>query len=175
MMLKLMWILCFRKDRVDYSFSTACYSNWRMDRIVPAVEVMVSPIEEEGGGGVISSPRVEIAVQEGASTPFKVPPPKGYRLAKELTMNLFCGCGQVAWDRIRIPNVIGSPRGAGMDSSSLFVLELTDAVNEECVSVVDEEEGRGGVAAAVDFADMVKMIRKVPAYYGTPFAIETNE
>ena len=130
---------------------------------------------DQGSGGGLTAPSEAVSV---------TPPPAGYRLAKGVDLHLFCGTGQVAWDRVRIPSTFRPPpvsTGAGADGAmgpQLYALEIVDAVNEECIT----DQVPITNAAAIpetemerDIGKMVKMVRRVPAFDGIVFTIDAAE
>lgn len=133
---------------------------------------------DQGSGGGLTVPLSSEAVA--------VPPlPAGYRLAKGVDFHLFCGTGQVAWDRVRIPSTFRPPpvsTGAGADGAmgpQLYALEIVDAVNEECIT---DQVPTNTNATAIpetemerDIGKMVKMVRRVPAFDGIVFTIEAAD
>lgn len=163
----------YRKDRVDCAHATSCYSNWRLDRSLPvqAINVSLEAIDEA------SSSLTAPPSSDSVSVP---PPPTGYRLASGVDLHLFCGTGQVAWDRIRIPASFRPPpasTGAGADGATgpqLYALEIVDAVNEECIlepptTAIPETE------VDKDIGKLVKMVRRVPAFDGIVFTIDAAD
>lgn len=149
--------MCARSDRCDLSVATACYEAYR-----------------RGGEGEASSGHQNDA-------------PKGYSVATQLLVDLFCGSTEIPYDRIRIPPVPASSEGASTAAAAvpegLYVLEVTDAADPDCVldgPLPEPAGGREGARPETDgdaavvtpaapprrrpneVADMVRVVRPLP-------------
>jgi len=129
---------------VDSSKATSCYSNWRIARSLSNNTSDLSQV-------ITTSPA-----------------PQGYRLVSEAEVDCFCGSLEIEWDRIRIP--MTSPTSTSItQEKQLYVVELTDGVNKDCVVVANT------VCDPKDVASLVRMVRPLPSCYGPVFAVEIAE
>lgn len=141
--------VCARKHRVDSIKTTSCYINWRTAR---------SPSQ---------NPSDLPSTESADKSPASVTPP-GYQLVNEAEVTCFCGSLEIGWDRVRIPVTFPASTSA-VQEKQLYVMEVADAVNQDCVVAANTVCEPGDVAA------LVRMVRPVPSCYGPVFTIEAVE
>ena len=94
--------------------------------------------------------------------------PERHTVANELIIDLHCGSVEVAFDRIRIPSVsvAAGPEdsAAPLVPEGLYVLEVSDAVNAECVVAANQlTVPCASTALPCDVQRMTKVARSLPA------------
>ncbi len=109
--------------------------------------------------------------------------PSVYSIVNEFHTTLFCGSGEVSFDRIRIPS---APLSSSQPESApclmpegLYVLEISDGVNEDCVFVPTEEDSLEQTAPLVklpcDVQGMMRVVRRLPPNTDVIVKIEPAE